>query len=105
MTAPALTFDLDSTLIDSVDQHVPAWHDASQESGIELSVRIHRPIGMSGGTFTRALLHESERELDEPLLARLRALPLALAARPSRPGRLPGAKESTPRGPPRPSRA
>jgi HAD superfamily hydrolase (TIGR01509 family) len=72
MTAPALIFDLDGTLVDSVYQHVLAWHEALQEAGIELSVwRIHRRIGMSGGLFTRALLRETGRELDEALLARL----------------------------------
>jgi phosphoglycolate phosphatase-like HAD superfamily hydrolase len=73
MTAPALIFDLDGTLVDSVYQHVLAWHEALQACGIELSVwRIHRRIGMSGGLFTRRLLRETGRELDEDLLARLR---------------------------------
>ncbi len=72
MSAPALIFDLDGTLVDSVYQHVLAWHEALQEAGIELSVwRIHRRIGMSGGLFTRALLRETGRELDDALLARL----------------------------------
>jgi HAD superfamily hydrolase (TIGR01509 family) len=72
MSAPALIFDLDGTLVDSVYQHVLAWHEALQAAGIELSVwRIHRRIGMSGGLFTRALLRETGRELDQALLARL----------------------------------
>jgi HAD superfamily hydrolase (TIGR01509 family) len=72
MAMPALIFDLDGTLVDSVYQHVLAWHEALQQDGIELSVwRIHRRIGMSGGLFTRALLRETGRELDEALLARL----------------------------------
>jgi HAD superfamily hydrolase (TIGR01509 family) len=72
MTMPALIFDLDGTLVDSVYQHVLAWHEALQEAGIELSVwRIHRRIGMSGGLFTRALLRETGRALDEALLSRL----------------------------------
>jgi isoleucyl-tRNA synthetase len=53
-------FDLDGTLVDSVYQHVVAWHHALLAEGIELSIwRIHRRIGMSGGLFTRALLRET----------------------------------------------
>ena len=60
-----LVFDLDGTLVDSVYQHVVAWHHALLEEGIELSIwRIHRRIGMSGGLFTRALLRETGREFD-----------------------------------------
>ncbi len=48
-------FDLDGTLLDSVYQHVLAWHEALQEEGIELSVwRIHRRVGMSGGLFAES---------------------------------------------------
>ena len=68
----ALVFDLDGTLVDSVYQHVVAWHDALLASGIELSIwRIHRRIGMGGGLFTRALLRETGREFDPELLERL----------------------------------
>jgi HAD superfamily hydrolase (TIGR01509 family) len=57
---PALLFDLDGTLIDSVYQHVLAWQEALTEFGIELSVwKIHRRIGMSGGLFVTALLRET----------------------------------------------
>jgi beta-phosphoglucomutase-like phosphatase (HAD superfamily) len=53
---PALLFDLDGTLVDSVYQHVIAWQEALTACGIELSVwRIHRRIGMSGGLFIDAL--------------------------------------------------
>lgn len=57
---PALLFDLDGTLIDSVYQHVIAWRSALSSMGIDLSVwRIHRRIGMSGGLFVSALLRET----------------------------------------------
>ena len=57
---PALLFDLDGTLIDSVYQHVLAWQEALTLFGIELSVwRIQRRIGMSGGLFVTALLRET----------------------------------------------
>src|SRR5258707_13762579 len=53
----AFLFDLDGTLVDSVYQHVLAWREALEESGIQLAVwRIHRRIGMSGGGFLNCLL-------------------------------------------------
>jgi HAD superfamily hydrolase (TIGR01549 family) len=68
-----MVFDLDGTLVDSVYQHVLAWHEALQAAGIELSIwRIHRRIGMSGGLFTRAFLREMDRPLDPALLEELR---------------------------------
>src|SRR5438128_12601481 len=61
---PALLFDLDGTLLDSVYQHVLAWKEALASAGIDLSIwRIHRRIGMSGGLFLRALVRETGREL------------------------------------------
>lgn len=64
MSSPALLFDLDGTLVDSVYQHVLAWREALEETGIELSVwRIHRRIGMSGGLFLNALFRETGRQL------------------------------------------
>src|SRR5579864_4134468 len=76
MTAPvAFLFDLDGTLVDSVYNHVRAWHLALREEGIELSVwRIHRKIGMSGGLFTNQLLRELGIELNADTIQRLRAL-------------------------------
>jgi HAD superfamily hydrolase (TIGR01509 family) len=69
---PALLFDLDGTLVDSVYQHVSAWHRALTACGIELSVwRIHRRIGMSGGLFLDALQRETGVELDPDTLRRL----------------------------------
>jgi HAD superfamily hydrolase (TIGR01509 family) len=73
MTATAFLFDLDGTLIDSVYQHVRAWHLALREEGIELAVwRIHRRIGMSGGLFTHQLLRELGQTIDEATIHRLR---------------------------------
>jgi HAD superfamily hydrolase (TIGR01509 family) len=70
----AFLFDLDGTLVDSVYNHVRAWHLALAEEGIALSVwRIHRKIGMSGGLFTHQLLRELGRPIDEATIQRLRA--------------------------------
>ena len=70
---PALLFDLDGTLVDSVYQHVLAWRDALHEEGLDLSVwRIHRRIGMSGGLFLKALERELGMSLDESRADRLR---------------------------------
>ncbi|HEX2806073.1 MAG TPA: hypothetical protein VHN80_07885 [Kineosporiaceae bacterium] len=45
LTPPAMLFDLDGTLIDSVYQHGLAWQEALSGVGIELSVwKIHRRI-------------------------------------------------------------
>src|SRR5260370_35465669 len=47
---PALLFDLDGTLVDSVYQHVLAWHEVLGQAGRELSLcRIHRRTGIRGG--------------------------------------------------------
>ncbi len=67
-------FDLDGTLVDSVYDHVLAWHDALQKEGIEVSIwRIHRRIGMSGGLFTQALARETGLQFNDAVLARMRA--------------------------------
>src|SRR6266403_4352860 len=61
---PAFLFDLDGTLVDSVYQHVLAWREALEKTGIQLSVwRIHRRIGMSGGLLINALLRETGHEI------------------------------------------
>src|SRR5579859_1543323 len=71
----AFLFDLDGTLVDSVYNHVRAWHLALREEGLELSVwRIHRKIGMSGGLFTNQLRRELGAALDTETIERLRKL-------------------------------
>ena len=78
----ALVFDLDGTLVDSVYQHVVAWHEALQQSGIELSIwRIHRRIGMSGGLFTKAFLRETGRDYDPELIEQMSAMYKPIFAR------------------------
>jgi HAD superfamily hydrolase (TIGR01509 family) len=63
---PALIFDLDGTLVDTVYAHVFAWQRALAQCGLEIDGwRIHRRIGMSGGLFTRAVARELGRELTD----------------------------------------
>src|SRR6201986_1610044 len=69
---PAFLFDLDGTLVDSVYQHVLAWREALEHTGMELSVwRIHRRIGMSGGLFVSALLRETGLSMSWEQIERL----------------------------------
>jgi len=92
---PAILFDLDGTLVDSVYQHVLAWREALERAGTELSVwRIHRRIGMSGGLLLNALLRETGREVTPDEAARLQSFHAEAYARlvaQVRP--LPGARE------------
>jgi HAD superfamily hydrolase (TIGR01549 family) len=91
----AFLFDLDGTLIDSVYQHVLAWREALEKTGIELAVwRIHRRIGMSGGLLVNALLRETGHRLstaEAADLQRIHAEAYAKYAAQIRP--LPGARE------------
>jgi HAD superfamily hydrolase (TIGR01509 family) len=91
----AFLFDLDGTLVDSVYQHVLAWHEAMTKVGIELAVwTIHRRIGMSGGLMANAILHETGHAVpaeEARRLIRLHAEAYARLADQVRP--LPGARE------------
>jgi len=61
---PALIFDLDGTLVDTVYAHVFAWQRALAEAGMAIDGwRIHRRVGMSGGLFTRAVARELGRKI------------------------------------------
>jgi HAD superfamily hydrolase (TIGR01509 family) len=65
-------FDLDGTLVDSVYQHVLAWHEALEREGISLSIwRVHRRIGMSGGLLVNMLLRETGLELETARIERV----------------------------------
>jgi HAD superfamily hydrolase (TIGR01509 family) len=91
----AFLFDLDGTLIDSVYDHVLAWHEALEAEGIALSFwRIHRKIGMSGGLFTNMLLRETGVEIGQERVDRIRQRhKAAYLARSGEIRRLPGAAE------------
>lgn len=68
----AFLFDLDGTLVDSVYQHVLAWHDALDQEGIPLSIwRIHRRIGMSGGLLINIMLRETGLDLEPARIERI----------------------------------
>jgi len=72
-TDVSFIFDLDGTLVDSVYQHVLAWHEALQAEHIDLSMwRVHRRIGMSGGLATNMLLREVDVAISPELLDRLK---------------------------------
>ena len=90
----AFIFDLDGTLIDSVYQHVLAWSEAFNASGIELSIwRVHRRIGMSGGLMLRAMQRELARTIDASTIAALQAAHKAAYLRHAQSVRgLPGAR-------------
>ncbi|HJZ53690.1 MAG TPA: HAD family hydrolase [Gemmataceae bacterium] len=92
---PAFLFDLDGTLVDSVYQHVLAWHEALASVGIKLAVwTIHRRIGMSGGLLASAILRETGHAVtgeEARRLVRLHAEAYARLAHQVRP--LPGARE------------
>jgi len=63
---PALIFDLDGTLVDTVYAHVFAWQSALAEAGMAIDGwRIHRRIGMSGGLFARAVAREVGRDISD----------------------------------------
>jgi len=71
---PALLFDLDGTLVDSVYQHVPAWRTALEAAGLDLPTwRIHRRVGMSAGLMVNALAREMGREFSAQEGAALQA--------------------------------
>jgi hypothetical protein len=63
---PALIFDLDGTLVDTVYAHASRGSGPLAEAGMPIDGwRIHRCIGMSSGLFTRAV----GRELGRPVAA------------------------------------
>jgi len=60
---PAVLFDLDGTLIDSVYDHVITWSEALEDAGIVFAKwKIHRRVGMSGKSFVQELLREMPKK-------------------------------------------
>ncbi len=56
---PAIIFDLDGTLVDTAYRHVTSWSAALRDAGILVPEwKIHRRIGMSGGSLIRQLVRE-----------------------------------------------
>jgi len=49
LSRPVVVLDLDGTLVDSVYEHVTAWHAAFHDVGLHVSAaRIHEAIGIGG---------------------------------------------------------
>src|SRR6201995_1796928 len=70
--SPAILFDVDGTLVDSVYEHVAAWYQALQEHDFDIPhFRIHRAIGMSGKLFLPKLLGELRLRVSPRLIAQL----------------------------------
>lgn len=56
---PAILFDLDGTLVDTVYQHVIAWTAPLKSAGIIIpDWKLHRHVGMSGKSMLRQLFRE-----------------------------------------------
>lgn len=67
-----MIFDLDGTLVDSVYQHVAAWHAAFTTRHLVLPQwRIHRAIGMSGRLFLPKLLGDEGHRAPRGVIASL----------------------------------
>jgi HAD superfamily hydrolase (TIGR01549 family) len=67
-TQPAILFDLDGTLVDTVYQHVIAWSAPFKSAGLVIpDWKIHRRVGMSGKSMLQQLFREhlaGKRELN-----------------------------------------
>jgi HAD superfamily hydrolase (TIGR01509 family) len=61
-----IAFDLDGTLVDTVDARIGGWLEALAEAGIEAeSAKIAPMIGMDGKRLAREVAASAGRELDE----------------------------------------
>ena len=70
MTIKAIVFDLDGTLVDSVDYHTEAWVKAFQEYGYDFSFdRLREQIGKGSEYIIGELLSSDEAEKLESQIA------------------------------------
>ena len=68
MTAPAVLFDIDGTLIDSNYLHVHAWQRAFSEENMDVEAwRIHRLIGMDGSELVDTLVPDASDDAADRL--------------------------------------
>ena len=92
---PAVLFDLDGTLLDSVYEHVAVWWDIFRAQHIRVARwKIHRRVGMSGKSFIKELLRElgqADKKLDLDKLEEIHDAKFARAVPKLQP--LPGANE------------
>ncbi len=69
----AVLFDVDGTLVDSVDLHAEAWRDALARFGKHVRVEdVRRQIGKGGDQLIPVFLSEEEREREGEALDRFR---------------------------------
>ncbi|MFZ1009513.1 MAG: HAD family hydrolase [Candidatus Sulfotelmatobacter sp.] len=90
---PAILFDLDGTLVDTVYEHVIAWSTTLASAGFTVPKwMLHRRIGMSGKSMLRQVLREQRQKSRRPNIEKLETEHDANFRRASRnPVLLPGA--------------
>ena len=70
----AALFDVDGTLVDSVDLHAQAWQEALRRFGKDVPLEdVRRQIGKGGDQLIPVFLSREERERDGEALERFRA--------------------------------
>jgi HAD superfamily hydrolase (TIGR01549 family) len=70
----AVIFDVDGTLVDSVDLHARAWQDAFHEFGLDIELEdIREQIGKGGDQLLPVFLTREEVDRDGPDLERHRS--------------------------------
>src|SRR4051794_19673943 len=68
MSAPAVLFDVDGTLVDSNYLHVYAWLRAFDSEGMSVAAwQIHRCIGMDGWKLVSTLSDDAAADVQERL--------------------------------------